>query len=51
MFAGYVVLIAITGHWSKFFTYIFATTTNTLPVPPRIRPNIEDIADSTTAGT
>jgi TRAP-type uncharacterized transport system fused permease subunit len=30
MFAGYVVLIAITGHWSKFFTYIFATTTNTL---------------------
>ena len=30
MFAGYVVLIIITGQWSKFFTHMYTTTTNTL---------------------
>ncbi|MDR1663550.1 MAG: TRAP transporter permease, partial [Clostridiales bacterium] len=30
MFAGYVVMILITGQWANFFTYIWATTTNTL---------------------
>ncbi len=30
MFAGYVVMVAITGQWSNFFKYIYGTTTNTL---------------------
>lgn len=30
MFAGYVVMIALTDQWHNFFKYIYATTTNTL---------------------
>ena len=30
MFAGYVVMIAVTGEWANFFTYIAKTSTNTL---------------------
>ncbi len=30
MFIGYIVMIAITGHWSEFFTHLFSTSTNTL---------------------
>lgn len=30
MLFGYIVMVAVTGQWSNFFTYIFKTSTNTL---------------------
>ena len=30
MFFAYVVMIAVTGKWTEFFTHIIATSTNTL---------------------